>query len=224
MELTPRLEMVYEMLGEGDLLIDVGTDHAYLPIKLVAEGKYRSAVASDIAEGPLGTAKENIAAAGLDGKITTVLSDGFASVEPPEGEYSVAVCGMGGEMIASVLGSSEKISHSAKVLVLQPMTKDWRLRKYLWDNGFEISLERAAAEGDRLYVAMEAHYTGENVHYAESELHIGKSGTLEKSYNMARRLEKFSRRQVEIARSSGDKRFLSLAVAAERELYRLRRK
>ena len=224
MELSLRLKLIYDMLGGGDLLIDVGTDHAYLPIALVADGKYSRAVASDIAEGPLATARENIAAAGLAEKISAVLSDGFCSVELPGGDFCVSVCGMGGEMIASVLGSSEEISHAARLLVLQPMTKDWRLRKYLWDHGYAIIRERAVCESGKLYIAFAARYTGTIVNYAEEELHIGKSGTQEPSRSMVRWLEKFSKRQIEIARSSGDERFLKLAYAAETELYRLRRK
>ena len=224
MELTPRLKLVYGMLGGGDTLIDVGTDHAYLPIKLVADGKYSRAVASDIAKGPLASARENIAAAGLDGKIETALSDGFESVALPDGGFSVAVCGMGGEMIASVLSSSEEISRRAKLLVLQPMTKDEKLREYLWKNGFEILEERAASEGEKVYIAMAAHYTGERVEYTEEELYVGKADALAPSDDMERRLEKIFDRYTKIWRASGEEKYHFLAEAAKDVLELLRRK
>ena len=59
-------------------MVDVGTDHAYLPIALVSEGKCRKAYASDIGKGPLERAKENIVSAGLEEAIETVLTDGAA--------------------------------------------------------------------------------------------------------------------------------------------------
>ena len=80
-ELTPRLKKVYDMLGEGDLIVDVGCDHAYLPIKLVADGKYRRAISSDIVPGPLAAARTNIEREGLSDRIETVLSDGLDAVE-----------------------------------------------------------------------------------------------------------------------------------------------
>ena len=224
MELTPRLKTVYDMLGEGGTLIDVGTDHAYLPLALVSDGKYRRAVASDIAKGPLASAKENIAAAGLEDKIDTVLSDGFRSIDCPDGDFAVAVCGMGGEMIASVLSSSEEIPRRAKLLVLQPMTKDEKLREYLWENGFEILEERAASEGEKVYIAMSARYTGENTAYTEAELYVGKTDALTPSDDMERRLEKLYDRYTKIWRASGEEKYHSLADAAKDELELLRRK
>lgn len=224
MELTPRLKCIYDMLGEGATLIDVGTDHAYLPLALVSDGKYRRAVASDIAKGPLASAKENIAAAGLEDKIDTVLSDGFRSVDRPDGDFAVAVCGMGGEMIASVLSSSEDVSRSARFLVLQPMTKDEKLREYLWENGFEILEERAVSEGEKVYIVLAARYAGESAAYTETELYVGKAEALSPSDDMERRLERLCERYTNIGRASGREKYLTVAEAAAAALELLRRK
>ena len=48
----PRLSAVGELV-RGRFLIDVGTDHAILPIYLCLAGKIDSAIASDIRKGPL---------------------------------------------------------------------------------------------------------------------------------------------------------------------------
>ncbi len=213
MELTPRLQTVYDMLSRGETFIDVGTDHAHLPIKLVESGKFKTATASDIADGPLAAAKENIAAAGLEEKIDSVLSDGFQRIAPT-GPFSAAICGMGGEMIASVLSSSPDVAHAAKELILQPMTKEERLRKFLWDNGYEITLERAAAEGEKTYIAMAVRFTGRAISYSEAELYLGKEAALDPSPDMAARLETLATRYEKIARSSGDEGFSTLARAA----------
>ena len=44
---------------KGRRVVDVGTDHAYLPIYLLKSGKVRSAAATDINEGPLERARIN---------------------------------------------------------------------------------------------------------------------------------------------------------------------
>ena len=51
-ELTPRLRMVADLLPADKILVDVGTDHAYLPSAMIQEGKIGAAIAADLREGP----------------------------------------------------------------------------------------------------------------------------------------------------------------------------
>ena len=46
-ELTPRLRSVAELVPRGARFADVGTDHAYLPVWLLQQGRITGAVASD---------------------------------------------------------------------------------------------------------------------------------------------------------------------------------
>ena len=55
-QLTPRLRMVADLLPRDVVLVDVGTDHAYLPAVLLLEGKIRGAIAADLRPGPLNRA------------------------------------------------------------------------------------------------------------------------------------------------------------------------
>ncbi len=225
MELTPRLKTVYEMSGSGGCIIDVGTDHGYLPIKLLSDGKYKTAFMTDVAEGPLSSARENAAAAGNKPVCASFfLSAGFSSVPEPEGDFSVSICGMGGELIASILDDAPEWIRRADVFVLQPMTKDEKLRAYLWEHGFEITLERAVTEGKKVYIALAARYAGENAVHTEPELYVGKAMTLEQSDDMERRLERLCERYTKIGRASGEGKYLSVAAAANAVLELLRRK
>ena len=81
MELSKRLEAVADMVTPGMRLVDVGTDHGYIPIDLVRRGVIPSAIAMDINEGPLQRAKEHIREHGLEDKIQTRLSDGLCNLE-----------------------------------------------------------------------------------------------------------------------------------------------
>ena len=225
-ELTPRLKKVYDMLDCGDLVVDVGCDHAYLPIKLVADGRYRRAISSDIVPGPLAAAKANVEREGLEGKIATVLSDGLDAVEP-DGDFSLSVCGMGGDTVAYVL-SSEKAKR-AKLTVVQPMTKEEHLRKFLWDSGYAILSEEAVSEGDKTYIVLALKHMGEITVYTDEETYLGKREARVASPDMARRLEQFHGRHMAIrhavASSGGDASLDDRLVrAAEREILDIREK
>ena len=53
LELSPRLAAIAALVPQGARLADVGTDHAYLPVRLLLDGGIASAVATDVNEGPL---------------------------------------------------------------------------------------------------------------------------------------------------------------------------
>ena len=61
-KLSRRLCAAADFVRPGAVVADVGTDHAYLPIALCQSGRARSAVASDINEGPILRAREHGAA------------------------------------------------------------------------------------------------------------------------------------------------------------------
>lgn len=57
MELTARLRQIADMVPQGFSVADIGTDHGYLPIYLVAQGISPCALACDLRPGPLDRAK-----------------------------------------------------------------------------------------------------------------------------------------------------------------------
>ena len=65
-------------------MYDVGTDHAYLPCYVVAEGIAGKAYAGDNKAGPLKNAQENIRELGLQEKVIPILADGIGETDDPE--------------------------------------------------------------------------------------------------------------------------------------------
>lgn len=51
-KISKRLTMAASLICDGNVLADVGTDHGYVPIYLVEQGKIRRAIAMDINIGP----------------------------------------------------------------------------------------------------------------------------------------------------------------------------
>lgn len=149
----------------GDRLADIGTDHGYLPCYMVKNGLCKTALACDVAEKPLQSAKEHISRQGLENSIETVLSDGLDSVDS-NGITDISIAGMGGELIADILSRASWVKENKVNLVLQPMTKWDVLRKWLYDNCFEIKKELPCQEGRFVYSVMQAVYTGEKPPYS----------------------------------------------------------
>lgn len=166
MELTPRLKLAAEFCLPCKAVIDVGCDHAYLCLYLVEQGAERAS-ASDIRPGPLEAAKAHIAACGRSDRVRAVLCPGLEAFGHEDAD-TISICGMGGEMIASILEAAPWTAKGDHKLVLQPMTNGHRLRKWLADNGYTIQREQLAREGHRLYVVLQARGGGKDTCGAEN--------------------------------------------------------
>lgn len=137
-----RLLSAIPYLRAGGVVADIGTDHAYLPIELCRRGICRRAVACDINEGPISAARANIRAAGLSDRIDTLCTDGLHGVEPYAPD-DILIFGMGGELIVRILCEAPWVRNDRIGLILQPMSRAEILRRYLWENGFEIRGKRS---------------------------------------------------------------------------------
>lgn len=148
MELTPRLQAIADQVPQGAVFADIGTDHAYLPVRLLLDGRIDHAIAADLREGPLSTARETARQYGVTEKVSFRLCDGLSDIREGEADV-IAIAGMGGETIASILAAAPWTRNCR--LLLQPMTSFPDLRVWLQRNGYVIKSETVAREGSRLY-------------------------------------------------------------------------
>ena len=170
-----RLDCLYRLIAPGVGLIDVGTDHGYLPVRLAAEGYRGHLYASDIREGPLSAAKRNAAEADVAARIRFLLSDGLEAC-PPEDVDTIVIAGMGGDTICGILDRAEWCMDPRYHLILQPMIKAEILRYWLCHNGFLIDREELVEDGGTIYQIVCAVFTGENERLSDAELWLGKRG------------------------------------------------
>ena len=98
MHLTPRLRTIMEMVPQGVRLADIGTDHALLPVALLRREKIASAIASDIGQGPLESARRTARQFGYEDHVSLRLGPGLTTVQPKEAD-TIVIAGMGGETI-----------------------------------------------------------------------------------------------------------------------------
>ena len=149
--ISKRLELVASFVPQGSILLDVGSDHAYLPIELVEKGQIERAIAGEVVEGPYQSAVKNVEAHGLKEKIQVRLANGLAAFEEEDQVTVITIAGMGGRLIATILEEGlDKLSNIQR-LILQPNNREDDLRIWLQEHGFRIVAESILEEAGKFY-------------------------------------------------------------------------
>ena len=170
--LTNRLLMVAGMVRDGRPLADIGTDHAYLPVYLLQNGTIPSAAACDVREGPLRNAAATVEREGFSDRVELLLCSGYD--HPALTEYhDFVMAGMGGNLIADLMEAAPFLQAPDHHFVLQPQSHAEDVRAFLYAHGFTILRETAVEDGGRIYIALEAEYTGDIRDCTLSDCYLG---------------------------------------------------
>lgn len=161
MKLTERLLKIASLIGEGKKIADIGTDHGYIPVYLLKNNKIKYAILADVNKGPLENARKEVRHNKLEEKVELRLGSGLEVLNENEVD-EVIIAGMGGILISELLEAKKSVSHTIEKLILQPMQAQSELRKYLYNNGYEILNEVLVKEDFRIYEVIIAKYTGKN--------------------------------------------------------------
>ena len=153
MQLSKRLSAVAEFVTPGVCLVDVGTDHGYVPIALLEQQKISSAIAMDVNRGPLERAREHIAQYQMGDYIETRLSDGLHALRAGEGD-SLLIAGMGGGLTVRILSEGEPLLSGFRELILEPQSDIDRVRAWLLEHGFFLAQENFVEEDGKYYPMM----------------------------------------------------------------------
>lgn len=153
------------------VLADIGSDHAYLPIALLQEKKIQRAIITDVAKGPVQSAKQHIEQSGLSELCSVRMGDGLSPLKPGEASCLV-IAGMGGLLIADILQRGAEVAKSAETLILQPMQHAVRLREFLNINYYKIVEERVVYDAGKYYEVIKV-INGEQRRFNKIELEIG---------------------------------------------------
>lgn len=173
LNLTPRLAVTASLVVGGGNIVDIGTDHAYLPAFLILNKKVPFAIAADVRKSPLENARDTVIKYNLENSVELRLSDGLSEIKPDE-VSEIVFAGMGGTLISEKLKECPWVKSEKLHFIFQPQSKAEDLREYLYENGFEINREVAVNEGRRYYIAFDAYYKGEIKSFSLSDCFIGK--------------------------------------------------
>lgn len=150
LELGARLRAIAELVPAGcACLADIGTDHGYIPVSLLLEGRILRAVAADIGALPLDHARRTAQRCGVTERISFRLGDGLSVLEPGEAGV-IVIAGMGGDTVTEILAAAPW-SRAGPLLLLQPMSRAETLRAWLPRNGYAVQAERLVQDKGVLY-------------------------------------------------------------------------
>ena len=170
--LDKRLLSCAGFVRAGAVFADIGTDHGYLPLFLLKEGRIKRAYLSDVNKGPLSSAERNAAAEGLADKCEFILTDGAAALKD-KGITDYAICGMGGELISRIIEDAPHLFTEGVRLILQPMTKQECVRRFLVERGFTVVGERFSYDSGKYYATIAAEFTGVTSALSDADAELG---------------------------------------------------
>lgn len=171
--LKGRLKVLADKVPVCEVVADIGTDHAYLPIYLIRNNRCKKAIASDIESGPIKVAKKNIALYNLTDRIETRQGNGLETIAHGEAQC-ITISGIGGTLMVRLLEAGDSKLMSAQSVILQPLNDLDQVRKWLYENGFDIYDEQMVLEGQKFYCIICTRYTGMvKLPLDEFHLHVG---------------------------------------------------
>lgn len=169
--LDERLKRVSEYI-KGGTLVDIGSDHAYLPIEAYKNKIISRAICGEVVEGPYQSTIRNIKENNLNHKIEARLGSGLTILNG-ESVDTITICGMGGPLIADILRDGFKNVGNKPRMILQANTYMYPVRKVVSKLGYTITDEVVLKDGRHFYEIVVCDYLNEASDYNEKELKFG---------------------------------------------------
>lgn len=166
---SKRIKTIASLVDKDSVVVDVGTDHGYLPIYLIKNNIVKKAYACDVSPGALSQAKKNIDKENLP--IETILSDGLDEIN-----FSfdvLVITGMGFYTIEKIF----KNKTLPKTIILQSNSDHFLMRKFMMNIGYKIDTEITLKDKKIFYVIIK--YVKGIDKLSKIELMFGKSNNCE---------------------------------------------
>ena len=175
MKLSYRLKQIADLISKyknGEVLADIGTDHAYLPCYLVENHIITQAYACEVANGPYQSSLATISQHQLQDQVIALLGDGLDPIKDKQSDM-IVIAGMGAYLISEILEKNFNCLKQVKVLFLQPNANSDHLRKYLFEHGLMIIDEKMVKDGHHIYEMMVVCHQIADMEYDEYDILFG---------------------------------------------------
>ena len=183
MKINDRLKKIGDLVEANSFCLDVGCDHALLDIYLVKKDKNIKAIASDVAEGPVDSAKQNIKRERLENKIEVRLGDGLDTYS--DEVNTIIISGMGGRNMIGIFKRHLEVLKKVDTIILSPNNYQIDVKKFLVSNGFYIENEEFVKDKKFIYQIIvfkkgKKHYTRKDFFFGP--IYLEKKGKLFEEY------------------------------------------
>lgn len=159
--ISKRLKTIANLLNKDQVVCDVGSDHGLLAIYLIKNNIANKVYAIDNKEGPLSFAKENIKMHDVDASVFTLLSEGLSKM--PTDTDAAVIAGMGYSTIKNIIENDLDKAKNLNQIIIQTNNQHHLLRKFLFDNNFNIIKEAFVSENSQDYIIMSVKYTNNKI-------------------------------------------------------------
>ena len=163
---SKRIQMIASLITKDNTVIDIGTDHAYLPIYLITKLSFKKVIATDISKNVLMQAQVNINKYHLEDKIKIYCTDGLKDIN--EKYDTIVIAGMGTNTIKNILSNGAL----CKEIILQSNNELPNLRLFMQKIGYKIIKEEVVLEKGKYYVIIKYHEGKEKLSY--EDIYFGK--------------------------------------------------
>ncbi len=142
--LKKRLITIASLVKQDAKVLDVGTDHAYLPIYLYQNKISKQIIATDVSSKALEGAKRNLEKENIR-DIKLICTDGLNGIDD---QYdTLIISGMGTNTIIKILDVKELPNN----IILSSNNELYELRKYMNKRGYKIASEIVVQENNQYY-------------------------------------------------------------------------
>jgi len=159
-KLSARLRALANCINESTdktkTIVDIGTDHGFLPVYLAQTEAVKSIIASDISSASLDSARKSAAEYNVTDAIKFIVTPGLENIQAHEAEILI-IAGMGGETILGILSETPWLKTQKTKLILQPQSKLDLLSRFLYDNEYKIDETTQVHDRGKKYTIIKAH-------------------------------------------------------------------
>ena len=150
-----RIDTIVNLINNKEAVIaDVGSDHAFLAIKLLQQHRVKHVYNIEINELPLNNTITNLQKHSLLSQTTNVINDGLNNWKLTDHFNYVTISGMGAKTIADII-KNKPISLKVDHFIVVPNNNAHILRKLFTDNKYSIIHESIIYENGYYYELIE---------------------------------------------------------------------
>jgi tRNA (adenine22-N1)-methyltransferase len=143
--ISKRLKTIADMVPKNSYPVDVGTDHALLPIYLIETNKCKKVIATDISADCINKAKNNVKKENLLNNVIFYCNDGLDNIM--EKYDTVILSGLGATTIIKILKNHLNVDN----IIIQSNNNLNFVRNFMYNNAYKISNEIIVKENNFYY-------------------------------------------------------------------------